>query len=362
MDGNRIWESIAAGAGLALILTGSAAATPLDILSYNVRGLPSPPIEDRTSQIGGIAPKIEAFHVPVGNAIVGLQELFDPGYYATITTGSTYSSITAKANDGPSFIGDGLTTMSDFTINSYDRVQWGTNATFSPGCFGTGGANGSDCDTNKGFARARVDLDPGAGEFLLDVYNLHADAGQDGDASNGSIGARQNNINELAAYINANSVGTAVIVMGDTNSLFTSSSDIIGSLLTLTGVSDVWVEEANGAVIPGFGSPLNSSCPPPRGTAMGMDVDASGPNCELVDKILYRGSSDVQLTPMSYAVLDALFVDTNGDPLSDHLAVSTRFDFVLVPEPATAIHLLAGFVGLSLYARRARRTPGSGAA
>ena len=312
----RNWLGILAGVGALVGGAGPAAALSLDVLSYNVRGLPSPPIEDRTAQIAAIAPKLESFHNPGGNAIVGLQEVLDVGYYNTLTNPGTvsYSSKTAKANDGPSGIGDGLTLMSDFTIDSYDRVQWGTNPSFTPGCFGSLGANGSDCDTNKGFALARVTLAPG---FSLDVYNLHADAGQDGDATSGSIGARQNNINELIAYIDANSDGNAVIVMGDTNSRYTRSTDIISDLITQASVTDVWVELANSGTVPGFGANLDSACPAPEGSATGGGANASGPNCEVVDKIFYRSSSDVILTAVGYEALDAEFLDGSSNPLSD---------------------------------------------
>ena len=121
--------------------------------------------------------------------------------------------------------------------------------------------------------------------------------------------------------------------MGDMNAKFTRSMDTVGNLITNLGMTDVWVELANGGSVPGFGADIDAGCPPPRGNAMGMAVDASGPTCELVDKIMYRSSSLLELMPLSYEVL-LDFVDGMSNPLSDHLPVTATFSYAVVPEPA----------------------------
>jgi hypothetical protein len=113
-------------------------------------------------------------------------------------------------------------------------------------CFGTQGANGSDCDTPKGFFFARYALATGA---TVDVYDLHADAGQD----EGSRAARRDNVAQVIAAVNANSPeGQAVIIAGDTNSLYTKTpNDLIETVLSgVPGIKDVWVELVNGGVVP----------------------------------------------------------------------------------------------------------------
>lgn len=295
-----------------------AAATPavadtgtIAVLSYNVRGLPKEVIEDRTAQIAAIAPKLEDIHTAGGgfdgrNSLVLLQELFDAGYYSTLTDPMTvsYPFVTSKDTGGPSMIGDGLNMLSDFSFAGFARTQW-------MDCFGSFGSNGSDCDTNKGYSFAEITVASGA---VVHVYNLHADAGQD----EGSRTARRKNIQQLTAAINANSpAGTAVIVMGDTNSRYTRTpNDNIETLLSGADLDDVWVELVRGS-LPGMGSDIESGCV----------MDPGGANCELIDKILYRSGSDVTLTPTTYDALQDFFSDAMGNDLSDHIPVYALFDF-----------------------------------
>jgi hypothetical protein len=322
-------------------VAGSADAAALRLVTYNTFGLP--PIQgfvpDRTAEFTAMAPLLEDIHGDGTPTLLALEEVFHPPYFNFLTDPNTvtYPEITSKDNGGPNGIGDGLTLMSDLTIASFSRVGW-------TDCFGSGGFAGSDCDTNKGFMFARVEIAPG---IELDFYTLHADAGQDAN----SRAARIANLGQLAAAIGANSFGRAVIVLGDTNSLYTRSTDAIGAFATALGLQDAWVEQALGGSTPGFGAVNNSGCPAPRGSATGSAIDASGSTCEVVDKILFRSGGQLQLTLMDYEVLLNL-VDGSGNPLSDHLPVTAMFDLQVVPEPALALLLVAS--GAALGARRAR--------
>lgn len=315
---NRLCTGVLATACLAAT---AAAADPVEVLTYNVRGLPPQVIEDRTQEIAAIAPLLEDYHTPDGShegaaTLVELQELFYQPYYDTLTTDETvsYPYITPKDNGGPASIGDGLNALSDYPFSDLSRVQWND-------CFGSFGANGSDCDTNKGFSRAVYELADGA---FVDVYNLHADAGQD----EGSRAARRANIAQLVAAMNALSPdGTAVIVMGDTNSLYTrSGNDNIETLLSGTGVKDVWVELKHGGVVPPAGAAVDGGC----------DADPAGSECERIDKIFYRSGDMVTLTPVSYAVPDDLFSE-EGTDLSDHKPVAARFEVAAVGTTTTTL-------------------------
>jgi len=305
--------------GLVVLPVAHAAAVEFAIFDYNVRGLPPQVIEDRTAEIAAIAPLLEDFHTAGGtidgiDSIVLLQELFYQNYYDTLTNPLTvsYSNITAKDTSGPNGIGDGLNMLADFTFTGFDRTQW-------IDCFGSFGQNGSDCDTNKGYSFARYDL---GGGLHVDVYDLHADAGQDSDSQL----ARRNNIDQLIAAINTRSPdGTAFIVTGDTNSLYTRSpNDTIESIPIGTGATDVWVELVNGGTTPGPGAEINSGC----------DTEPAGADCELIDKVFYRSGDGVTLTPLSYEVLRDEFSDGSGD-LSDHFPVAVRFE-VTAGSPTTS--------------------------
>jgi hypothetical protein len=320
---------------LLFLLATAAGAAPLRVVAYNTHGLPPIPpiIPDVSAQIALIAPKLEQLHADGTPTVLALQEVFYEPYYTTLTDPNvvSYPDVTVKDNGGPNLIGDGLTLMSDPPLSAFTRTQWNQ-------CFGTGLSGGADCDTNKGFTFARITLAPGV---EVDLYSLHADASNDVD----SQAARRDNILQLVAAINATSVGRAVVVLGDTNSRYTRSTDNIGLLLTDAGLKDAWVESALGGVAPSFGpNSINGGCPPPRGNAVGAAVDAAGPTCELVDKIFFRSGDTVQISLTSYEVpLD--FVDGASQPLSDHLPVLALLDVQLVPEPELALLLVAaGFV------------------
>jgi hypothetical protein len=307
--------------GLAVAAVAPSHAETVEVLTYNVRGLPPQVIEDRAEEIAAIATRLEDFHTPGGSyaggaSLVELQELFYQPYYDTITDDETisYAHVTPKNNGGPAGIGDGLNTLSDYPFENLVRTPWSD-------CFGTLGASGSDCDTNKGFSRAVYEFGVGA---VVHVYNLHADAGQD----TGSRAARRANITQLVTAMNASSPDeVAVIVMGDTNSLYTrSGNDNIETILTGTGVTDVWVELKHDDVVPPAGPEVNSGCA----------ADPAGSECERIDKIFYRSGDTVILTPVSYTVPDDLFSGDDLD-LSDHKPVAATFEIAIVSTTTTTL-------------------------
>jgi hypothetical protein len=314
-------RTLVSGLALALMVTtvGRAFAVEFSVLTYNIRGLPVPAIEDRTAEIAAIAPLLEDFHTAGGTIVGGpsvvlLQELFFQGYYDTLTNPLTvsYPNKTAKDSSGPNGIGDGLNMLSDFTFTGFDRTQW-------EDCFGTGGANGSDCDTNKGYSFARYSIDG----LSVDIYNLHADAGQDTD----SQFARRGNIDQLIDAINTRSPeGTAFIVMGDTNSRYTRTpDDTIESIPLGTGATDVWVELVNAGITPGAGPDIDSGCA----------ADPASSTCELIDKVFYRSGDSVTLSALNYEVLNEEFSDAGGD-LSDHFPVTVRFSITAASTTTTS--------------------------
>jgi hypothetical protein len=339
-----------------VVVASSALAVPLRVGTYNVRGLPAiGVIPDRSAQMAAIAPLLEDLHSDGVPTVVALEEVFNPPYYDTLTDASTvhFDLVSPKTSNTrpPSTLpaGDGLTLLSDASLvlgQAIAHTTWND-------CEGTVdlmtgvATNAGDCVAPKGFLFARLSVGSG---MEVDVYTLHADAGQD----SGSIAARMSNLNQLLVAIAANSAGRAVIVMGDTNSLYTKSGDIIAAFAASLGLKDAWVETALAGIFPAHpASNLpnnNSACPPPIGSASGSGVN--GANCELVDKIFFRSGTNVQLTLQGYDVPTS-FVDGSSAPLSDHLPATALFDVELVPEPALAALLAAGSLALAARRRRA---------
>lgn len=51
------------------------------------------------------------------------------------------------------------------------------------------------------------------------------------------------------------------------------------------------------------------------------------PSAGNIDKVLYRGSPQLQLTPESWRRDTQTFVTSDGEPLSDHVPVAVKFEW-----------------------------------
>lgn len=286
-------------AAAALAVTGLAAtgATPataattgsFNVLTYNVAGLPeglsSGNPETNTPLI---SPRLAAYD------IVNVQEDFN--YHAALYAGDNHPYRTATS--GGAGIGDGLNTLSDYAFEDFERVKWND-------CTGT------NCLTPKGFTLARVRLAEGV---FVDLYNVHTNA----DATDDALAARRANVDQLSDFIQANSSGNAVIVMGDTNTRYTRSGDNIRTLADENGLTDAWVQLIKGGTRPTQGA-----------DALLCPTTAPTNDCEVVDKILYRGSSLLSLSASRYNNEWAAFLDSAGGNLSDHFPHTVDFSYTL---------------------------------
>ncbi|MFE0256425.1 jacalin-like lectin [Streptomyces sp. NPDC059010] len=286
-------------AAAALALTGlattgsapAAAATTgtFNVLTYNVAGLPeglSSGNPERNTPL--ISPRLGAYD------IVNVQEDFN--YHAALYAGDDHPYRTATSGGVP--FGDGLNTLSDHPFEDFERVKWNK-------CTGT------NCLTPKGFSLARVRLAEGV---FVDLYNVHTNADDTADA----LAARRANVEQLSEFIQANSSGNAVIVMGDTNTRYTRTGDNIRTLVSENGLTDAWVRLVKGGTAPAAGSdPLL------------CDAKAPTNDCEVVDKVLYRGSKLLTLNATRYNNDWAKFLREDGEHLSDHFPHTVDFSYTL---------------------------------
>ncbi|MEN9464521.1 MAG: hypothetical protein RL217_702 [Pseudomonadota bacterium] len=255
-------------------------------LSYNVAGLLeafSSAVSPRQSATEQISCYVNAFD------IVNVQEDFN--YHAAL-----YDSCNDHAYRSPTTggmgIGSGLNTMSRFAYQDWERVKWKN-------------CNGVDCLTPKGFTMARVRLAEGV---YVDVYNLHTQA----QIESADLKARRANILQMINYIEENSAGQAVIVMGDTNTRYTRGSDNMWEFLQ-RGFHDAWVDLTRAGDAPASGA-----------DALTCDPKITSPDCEIVDKVMYRSNGFIQLQATQYQVRED-DATTTGLKLSDHPPVHTDF-------------------------------------
>lgn len=167
-------------------------------------------------------------------------------------------------------------------------------------------ASGADCLTPKGFTFMRVAVDDGV---FLDVYNLHADAGTEED----DLAARRANLEQVTAHIAAWSEGNAVLVYGDTNCRYTREGDDVRGFVEASGLTDPWVELIHGGEVPAE----ESLCENPSTTN----------ECEIVDKMFYRGGSIVELSATEFNYESEKFLQEDGNILSDHNPIYASLDW-----------------------------------
>jgi hypothetical protein len=285
--------AVAALGGLTLPASPAAAADSgtFGVLSYNVAGLPEflssapTPRQSSTTTIGGRLGPYDVVHV---------QEDFN--YHAYLYAADSHPHRTPTS--GGAGIGSGLNTLSDvpYDTEDFERVRW-KSCQFDSG----------DCLTPKGFTFMRERLAEGV---YVDFYNVHTNAG----ISDGDLSARADNLNQLTAFIKKHSAGNAVVVMGDTNTRYTRSGDTIAEFAAANGLTDAWVQLIRGGTPPAKGSdPLL------------CDENAVTNTCEIVDKVLYRGSQSISLDATYYNNEHAAFLTDDGRMLSDHHPVTVKF-------------------------------------
>jgi hypothetical protein len=189
-------------------------------------------------------------------------------------------------------VSDGLNRLSDFPFGELTREMW-------PNCFGgidqsDGGAG--DCLSQKGFSMARTEFAPG---IVIDVYNLHAEAG----SKPLDIQYSAEDFDVLGDYIVANSAGRPVIVGGDYNLHTDEVGDgaVFDEFLAATGATDVCAA-----------------------------IDC-GDDDDRIDKFVFRDGAGIDLEPLTHNFEVDKFKRADGEPLSDHDALAVTFAWTLDP-------------------------------
>ena len=288
--------AMASAAIAVLVPAGAASAADsgtLSVLSYNIAGLP----EGLSSAPSPRGPSTTLIGQRLGPyEIVHVQEDFN--YHANLYASDTHAYRTPTS--GGAAFGSGLNTLSSlpYDVDDFERVRW-NSCQFDSG----------DCLTPKGFTFMRVRLSEGV---YVDFYNVHTNAGTNaGDQS-----SRASNLSQLTAFISSHSAGNAVVVMGDTNTRYTRAADTISGFVADNGLTDAWVKLQRGGTPPAAGS-----------DALLCDAAAITNACEVVDKVLYRGSALVTLNATYFNNEHTAFLDSTGAMLSDHFPINVRFSW-----------------------------------
>ncbi|MFZ4262369.1 endonuclease/exonuclease/phosphatase family protein [Sphingobacterium sp. HJSM2_6] len=263
----------------------------LSLLTYNIAGLPeiiSSAQTSRSSSIRRIGSRLEAFD------IVNVQEDFN--YHEDLYTDNLHPYRTVSMGGVP--FGDGLSTLSKYPLVETQRIAWDS-------------CSGADCLTPKGFSFSRVQL---AKEVFVDVYNIHATA-QDHEQA---LRARGSNLNQFLKFIETHSKGNALLIMGDFNAHYAFYKDHIRQFQQAMNLQDAWVSLCNAGVIPEEEVDFQA-----QHALMVHD------GMESIDKIYFRNSDELIFKAKRYRVEKELFTNDEGEPLSDHCAVSLTLGWEL---------------------------------
>lgn len=251
----------------------TAVRTQFSLVTYNVAGLPAL-ISQSEPQVNMelISPLLNTFDLAL------VQEDFS--YHEQLTRYLTYPFRSKPALPGLLLdLGDGLNEFSRLIFHDFSRHAWRS-------CHGHLG-DGGDCLTSKGYSLAVHELAPGT---KVHIYNVHMDSGD----SAGDVGARSDQVAQLATAIAEQSHNTAVVVAGDFN-VSMPGEPTLGALMQAADLKDACKE-------------LNC-------------VEQDG-----IDRVLFRSTPDLSLT-VSDLRFDPRFVRDDGMPLSDHKPLRVTFEW-----------------------------------
>jgi hypothetical protein len=242
-----------------------------ELLTYNVAGLPEGISGSRPLRnLPLIAERLGRYDIALVQEDFAYPELLRRGL------GLGHASPGFVRGQRMDF-GDGLSQFARLPFEGFRRVPWRSCNGIIDSYF--------DCLTPKGFTSARQTLADGVS---VHVFNLHMDAGR----SEADRAARAGQIEQLILALLSLPPSDAIIVAGDTN-LWGQGLPLLEHLLSSAGLSDACAA---------------LKCSEPW----------------RVDRVLYRGGTDLNLTPSSWRIARE-FVDAQGRPLSDHLAVAVTF-------------------------------------
>ncbi|RSM09100.1 hypothetical protein CDV31_007867 [Fusarium ambrosium] len=267
-------------------------ASSFSLLTYNVAGLPEIINENGIKDKKLSASFIGQYIREQSYDVVHLQEDFH--LHDVILNNDNHTFHTASS--GKVVEGDGLNTLSHYNASHFDRYTWKECA-----------VNGGDCLTPKGFTHMISNV----GGFEVDLYNLHADAGNEWPDRL----ARREGLDQLLRHIKKHTKDRPVILAGDFNDRWTCSKRGIDKL-TEAGFTDAWVKLHHNNTIPEPNGKSNNCAHPPKNNS-----------CEVVDKVFYRSGKSVTLDAYKFNYDSDIFVMKDNSQPSDHSPLRVDFSW-----------------------------------
>ena len=249
----------------------------LEVLTYNVHGLPSVVTGDDTlGRLEQIAPLLDAYDY------VGVQEDFTEEGNVLLDSGTSLPFLARfdERVETERVYGSGLTSYSRSPFVTTEGVHFQDCHGFVDGA--------SDCFASKGFQILEIELGT---DQVLQVVNTHIEAGGGPEDE----AARAGNVDDLIREMAVLSQEHPLLFLGDTNLHPEESVD---------GALSMRFEDELG---------LSDVC---------TVLSCEEPN--RIDRIYFRSGSAVEIQAIEWRVAPE-FVDGEGMDLSDHDAIAARF-------------------------------------
>lgn len=281
-----VFPALAQTSGTFNALTFNVASLPAILNSNEVPG-------DKNTNTASIGQLFTQYDF----SLIHVQEDFN--FLATLYANDKHPHRTATSGGVP--FGSGLNSLNNYEFTAFECIKWNECSN----------RDSYDCLTPKGFTFMRVKIAEGVS---FDAYNLHADAG----TTAADLNARASSLRQVSLYIRTHSIGNAVLVFGDSNSRYTRVNDIPAVFSTQNGMKDAWLELTKRGVSPVGGA-----------DALFCDLPATNTTCEIVDELCYRGSPALQLQATTFDYVGDMFLQADGNVLSDHNPVLVDFAWSL---------------------------------
>ncbi|CAE6440832.1 unnamed protein product [Rhizoctonia solani] len=226
--------------------------------------------------------------------VVNVQENIVSAYHNTLYGYDRHPFRTTVFDD--LFYNPGLSTLSKYSWIDFSYTEWNKH---------------NDFEASKGFTFMRVRINEGV---YVDMINLDTNRGRKPKDQP----ARRWNVQQVADFIDVQSTGNAVIVFGNTNSLYTSLGDNIRLFTSQNGLIDAWVQAIGGNT-------------PAVGTGS-MECGAGVPSnirCEAIDKIFYRGSPSINLHSSGFFYESSRLLLPEGIIPADRNPIRVEFQYTL---------------------------------
>lgn len=324
----------------------------LEILNYNVAGLPIPNgVGSQNSSV--FLNQIEiGYYLNKSNAdVIALQEDFNFDQYLRDEM-TNYANVTGEDGEVIRYqsensalipLSDGLNIFSKYPLYNVLRFEW--DESMDSFQREDAGSIEGDSLTSKGFMVATIEPIEG---YYVDIYDLHADAfgGQ-------SYLVKQKQFTQLAKFVMKHSVydpktatyDHAVIVTGDFNCMIfdygkTEDSGLLTNLIDTAKLNDAWAVQNIDGIDENVSDPeFDYASYYDYANRTDIGWNAAEQHYDPIERVLYASGNGIKLTSGMDYTLNFFYASAEPErSLSDHPYATVTLNFEIVEKVQDDYH------------------------